>query len=542
MERTIGDAMKQTASGGLWRREIWLPVAFVLSGLAAFARVLPTGFLSDDYDLIGKVATGSVFSLLGEGYGGFFRPLTLLSHAANYAIFGFHPLGYHLTNVLFHGANAFLVCLLCQRLADMASLEPKASRPIALTSGFLFLVLPSHTEAVSWIAGRSHVIGTFFALISLWAFCSFLLSRSRFLLALCAVALSLALLTKENTLPTPFLLIIIGVLALSLSKDRRQDLPQVILIVVVSLLVLAGYLCMRYSVLGSLVGGYGAEVHLDFELSRIPRNTVIDLLRIFVPAVPPRLQSQIEGKWAFLLYGLGLGFLMASILRRGAKPDRPQLLLWFALLGCLLAALIPVLPMYVLVYSTEGERLLYYASAFGVILAAFLLHWFLSSRRVFVTLGAALVLLYALALQSTNARWVVASRLSEKLAESFRHEPLERKILFLNLPDNFHGGYVYRNGIVDAVSTFNGRPRPIGLVASTHDITSLEDEVVVREGKVGSLTLELMSPDAHFRTIQQYPGVEVQQEGPQEISIVLSLSHAEWDIFWYTRGQLVLLR
>jgi hypothetical protein len=35
-------------------------------------------------------------------------PLTWISHAADYAIWGLDPLGHHLTNIILHGLNTFL--------------------------------------------------------------------------------------------------------------------------------------------------------------------------------------------------------------------------------------------------------------------------------------------------------------------------------------------------------------------------------------------------------------------------------------------------
>ena len=40
------------------------------------------------------------------------HPLTWMSHALDYALWGLNPLGHHLTNNILHAANTFLVVLL----------------------------------------------------------------------------------------------------------------------------------------------------------------------------------------------------------------------------------------------------------------------------------------------------------------------------------------------------------------------------------------------------------------------------------------------
>ncbi|MEK9150040.1 MAG: hypothetical protein AAB267_08360, partial [Candidatus Desantisbacteria bacterium] len=46
------------------------------------------------------------------------HPLTMFSLALDYAIWGLNPIGYHLTNILFHTANTFLVFILVVRLIE----------------------------------------------------------------------------------------------------------------------------------------------------------------------------------------------------------------------------------------------------------------------------------------------------------------------------------------------------------------------------------------------------------------------------------------
>ncbi|KAG8201524.1 hypothetical protein JTE90_011199 [Oedothorax gibbosus] len=84
-----------------------------------------------------------------EGSHKSYRPLTVLTFRANYAVHGLRPFGYHLVNVLLHG----LVCLLFYRLCLHFS-----SGASSLVSSALFAVHPVHTEAVNGVVGRAELL------------------------------------------------------------------------------------------------------------------------------------------------------------------------------------------------------------------------------------------------------------------------------------------------------------------------------------------------------------------------------------------------
>ena len=51
-------------------------------------------------------------------YAANWHPLTWISHALDYAVWGLDPLGHHLTNIILHAVNTFLVVLLVVRLME----------------------------------------------------------------------------------------------------------------------------------------------------------------------------------------------------------------------------------------------------------------------------------------------------------------------------------------------------------------------------------------------------------------------------------------
>ena len=71
-----------------------------------------------------------------------YRPLCVASFRLNYLIHELEPMGYHLVNVLLHGAVCYLYVQLCGIIFSDVWL--------ALIAGLLFAVHPIHTEAVSY--------------------------------------------------------------------------------------------------------------------------------------------------------------------------------------------------------------------------------------------------------------------------------------------------------------------------------------------------------------------------------------------------------
>src|SRR5262245_50062480 len=111
-----------------------------------------------DLDVRRIVSTGSWFA--PNGYMDVYRPVTTATLAANYALHGTAPLGYHVVNVLLHAAVCVVLVLVLSRVTGEAML--------ALLAGFLFAAHPVHTEAVASVVGRAELLAAGLALLSWW--------------------------------------------------------------------------------------------------------------------------------------------------------------------------------------------------------------------------------------------------------------------------------------------------------------------------------------------------------------------------------------
>lgn len=100
----------------------------------------------------------------------YYRPITTLSYALDNAIWGMHPMPFHLTNTLLHAFASMLVFLAVQRI--LMYLGSKKSFLLPSMCAILFALYPTSAEAVANISSRGDSLHTVFGLISLILFLS----------------------------------------------------------------------------------------------------------------------------------------------------------------------------------------------------------------------------------------------------------------------------------------------------------------------------------------------------------------------------------
>ena len=105
---------------------------------------------------------------------GLYIPLTWMTFGLDYLVWGMNPVGYHLTSLLLHTANAGLFYLIAQRLISLTLDDPLAHdlgvRLGAAFAALLFGVHPLRVESVAWATERRDVLCGFFFLASILAY------------------------------------------------------------------------------------------------------------------------------------------------------------------------------------------------------------------------------------------------------------------------------------------------------------------------------------------------------------------------------------
>ena len=157
--------------------------------------------------------------MLTTGLMGHWMPLTWLSLALDWCIWGMNPFGYHLTSVLLHGLAAALFYLVARRLSRrrLPGRGEWALTIGAALAALLFALHPLRVESVAWITERRDVLAGVFFLAAILAYLGRWTpdgaphphERLRYLASLALFAGALA--SKSMTVTLPAVLLVLDV-------------------------------------------------------------------------------------------------------------------------------------------------------------------------------------------------------------------------------------------------------------------------------------------------------------------------------------------
>jgi hypothetical protein len=416
---------------------------FLICGVILYSNILGSFFLSDDFHLIYSIKAKGPLGILCDSSWSFFRPLISLSFFIDYRLWGLNPIGYHFTNVLIHSLNAFLIFAIALLLKKEGSYSKKSI--VAFFSGCLFLVMPCHTEAVSWITGRCDVVSTCLFLASL---CSYLIYKEYnrpLYLALSLLFFSGGLFSKESTVILPFLILLFEAFYNQArgKNDRHGFLASLSYPTFLYFIALILYIPLRYLVLGKLVGGYGPQCHLNFDPLLILNNLFMYTMRAFLFPDP-------FAKMTFVLVSLGVTLIVILKIKGSLNEGRLLYLLIFSFA----VSLIPIINLGQWTGDTQGERFIYLPSAFSSIIIIYLLDFLLVNRKYFISAALCLLLIYQFSLYDVNKNWNTAGKISKNIINSVKTLGKTDTLYIMNAPDNIRGAYIYRNGMREALYLF----------------------------------------------------------------------------------------
>lgn len=161
------------------------------------------------------------------------HPVTWLSHQLDVTLFGLNPEGHHVTNLLLHLANTFLLLSLLVRLTNTLW----RSAVVAA----IFALHPLHVDSVAWVAERKDLLCAFFFLLTLHAYRRYTEQagwRTRLPVLL---FFALSLMSKPMAVTLPFVLLLLDWWPL----NRFGTVPlRTIIQEKVPLLLLSGVSCI----------------------------------------------------------------------------------------------------------------------------------------------------------------------------------------------------------------------------------------------------------------------------------------------------------
>lgn len=151
------------------------------------------------------------------------HPITWLSHALDYQIFGMRPGSHHYVTVLLHAITALLLFLFLQAATGFCWRS--------LIVAALFAVHPMNVESVAWAAERKSVLCMLFFMLMLMAYRRYAQHPDWERYSLVALLFALALMSKPMAVTAPFLLLLLDYWPLerigttSLARLLTEKLP-----------------------------------------------------------------------------------------------------------------------------------------------------------------------------------------------------------------------------------------------------------------------------------------------------------------------------
>ncbi|HTE27842.1 hypothetical protein [Flavitalea sp.] len=392
--------------------------------------VLHNSFASDDFKAVYRAGVkGHIFGP------GFFRPFSDLTIFITYAAVGSDTFYYHFSNVVLHGCSAFFLYLLALRLPFLNGMDNRQS--FAWYSSILFVTYPFHNESITWIVGRGSESATFFALACMLIFVSKIKPLYKYLYTGCLYFIGL--LAYESILFLPVILFLI-----SCKKQRSKN--EMAKWLLVFLLVLISYFAIRYIMAGVVIGEYGHGI-FSIQVLRYAANIFKVMGRMFLPPSHNSLLLTVAFSTLVVLY-LGSWFMPAKAIPDRINARKDELIILF----CMLVSLIIPITFGISTQTSEGERLLYFPSVFISLFFACLIVES-SARKIFKRLlMVALVIFNIIFVEINNSYWIKASYITDAaIKQTIDIAGSDREIVFVNVPGEYHGAYIFRNSFKEAM-------------------------------------------------------------------------------------------
>jgi Flp pilus assembly protein TadD len=202
--RVVKEDFPETGSAptALWRNRGWAFALFVIAAtVLAYQPMWHAGFIWDD-DVL---CTANPLIKSPHGWYQFwftnktpdYFPVMSSVFWVEWRLWGMNAVGYHMVNVLLHAVDAILLWQLLARLKI----------PGARLAAAIFALHPVNVESVAWIAELKNTLSLFFFVLSLLWYLKFDDTGRRRCYWLALGAFLLALLSKIEVAPLPFVLL-----------------------------------------------------------------------------------------------------------------------------------------------------------------------------------------------------------------------------------------------------------------------------------------------------------------------------------------------
>jgi hypothetical protein len=478
--------------------------------LISFLPSIGAGFV---YDFLGwqkEYSQGTFKDILHcFGYNGHHQFLHLVFFSF-YKVFHLAGLPWYLFFCTLHAVNGFLLYKVILAFAD----QWKINIPplFALAGSVLFLVHPYNVEPVVWKVCVHYLLSLMAGLAILILFFDYLRTGSSIALSGGAMVYLISLFTLEISFVTPLVVAFAATVNMIISRDRKTIAAKSIRYCGALWGLLGGYLLFNKLTLGTLVGHYGGDVHLKFDLLGIASTSLKYVVKHLAYA---RFYSYKTKGWLFdqVLSLPEVAFLGICVLImvslfyfiriRKIKP------MWHLAFWGFIVSLLYILPVanifFYHLHIGMNDRYSYFPVAFLIMSLVALLSY--APKKLAWSLAVILLALNIFLQQKTLRYWHQSTEVLQSLKEDFRWHDAPY-VFILNSPDNY-------KGIVMA-----------SIIEEPSGIDELIDYQTPRpyDGKMFDVF--------QFNMTAREDGVRAEQTGPGQIKVTFN----QWGNWWHRNG------
>ena len=197
-------------------------------------------YITENPDVKNGISVKSLTWALTQFHNKMWHPLTTLSHLIDCQLYGLHPLGHHLTNVVIHLVNTLLLFFILRKLTSSLWLSAFIAAVFALH--------PLQVESVAWASERKTVLAGLFSFLTiaiyLWYVKKPVIKRYIPLFLIYALCIT----TKPSVVTLPFVLLLLDywpLERLDLEHRSKNAVPlKKLILEKIPLIALALILCV----------------------------------------------------------------------------------------------------------------------------------------------------------------------------------------------------------------------------------------------------------------------------------------------------------
>jgi len=418
----------------------------------------------------------------------FYRPLTILTLALDYAIWGLRPFGFHLTNLFLHLIATFLVYLFAIRLTG--------KRVVAVVASFLFGLHPIHSMSIFWISGRVDIVCTIFYLGSLISLMSFVRTSYHTHLILSLILYICAIGSKEMGLSLP--LVVAAYLWIFSESKNANRFKRTFSIIIPYIGITLGYFVLKYSFVGTDAFATGA--HTNFSPVHLLKNVAMFGGFLVVPGYHAEIGVYLQSHRTLFVMLAAVAFTALVVSFRWIVRSKVAL---FSILFIVLT-LVPVVRLAMRWY-------LYLPSVGFCLLLGYITDrwWERSDKKLPIAAAVTIVAtIYAFFLVHEQTNWVRAGQISDKVSTEVASTMLNERIstaYVLTVPAEINQTPILIFGLG---SNVNARLQQIDRTADTVDVRPMllislasEDDYSrcrIEQVNKSSFNISLESTESYF--------------------------------------------